>query len=76
MRKCLQPQSPANLWQPISFLVLQQLRRQTRLKLARELQYMQQILYLRKTMTMEWTTPAFEEIQLNCEINCYANAEN
>src|SRR5205085_5368550 len=31
---------------------------------------------LGRTMTMEWTTPAFEEIQLNCEINCYAKAEN
>jgi coenzyme PQQ precursor peptide PqqA len=25
--------------------------------------------------TMEWTSPKFEEICLNCEINCYANAE-
>ena len=24
---------------------------------------------------MEWTTPTYEEICLNCEINCYANAE-
>lgn len=24
--------------------------------------------------TMEWTTPAFEEICLNCEINSYASA--
>jgi coenzyme PQQ precursor peptide PqqA len=24
---------------------------------------------------MEWTTPKFEEICLNGEINCYANAE-
>jgi len=24
---------------------------------------------------MEWTTPQFEEINLNCEINSYANAE-
>jgi len=24
---------------------------------------------------MEWTSPQFEEICLNCEINCYANAE-
>jgi len=24
--------------------------------------------------TMEWTTPKFEEITLNCEINSYASA--
>lgn len=24
---------------------------------------------------MEWTTPNFEEVQLCCEINTYANAE-
>jgi coenzyme PQQ precursor peptide PqqA len=24
---------------------------------------------------MEWTTPAFEEICLNCEINSYASAK-
>jgi len=24
---------------------------------------------------MEWTTPSFEEISLNCEISSYANAE-
>jgi len=24
---------------------------------------------------MTWTTPVFEEIQLGCEINSYANAE-
>jgi len=24
---------------------------------------------------MEWTTPQFEEISLNCEINSYAMAE-
>lgn len=28
-----------------------------------------------KERTMEWTSPQFEEICLNCEINCYANAE-
>ena len=28
-----------------------------------------------KERTMEWTSPKFEEICLNCEINCYANAE-
>jgi len=25
--------------------------------------------------TMEWTTPQHEEIDLNCEISSYANAE-
>jgi coenzyme PQQ precursor peptide PqqA len=29
----------------------------------------------RKQGTMEWTTPQFEQISLNCEINSYANAE-
>jgi len=24
---------------------------------------------------MEWTTPQFEEVSLNCEINSYAQAE-
>jgi len=24
---------------------------------------------------MEWTTPQFEEINLNCEINSYASAQ-
>ncbi|MBZ5688903.1 MAG: pyrroloquinoline quinone precursor peptide PqqA [Acidobacteriia bacterium] len=24
---------------------------------------------------MEWTTPAFEEVCLNCEINSYASAK-
>jgi coenzyme PQQ precursor peptide PqqA len=24
---------------------------------------------------MEWTTPQFEEVSLNCEINSYAKAE-
>jgi len=24
---------------------------------------------------MEWTTPLFEEITLNCEINSYASAQ-
>jgi len=28
-----------------------------------------------KENTMEWTTPKFEEVCLNCEINSYANAE-
>jgi coenzyme PQQ precursor peptide PqqA len=26
-------------------------------------------------LRMEWTTPDFVEIELNCEINSYANAE-
>ena len=26
-------------------------------------------------LTMEWTTPQHEEIDLNCEISSYANAE-
>jgi hypothetical protein len=26
-------------------------------------------------ITMEWTTPQHEEIDLNCEISSYANAE-
>jgi coenzyme PQQ precursor peptide PqqA len=28
-----------------------------------------------KEKTMEWTTPQFEEISLNCEINSYASAQ-
>ena len=24
---------------------------------------------------MQWTTPDFEEMSLNCEINCYTNAD-
>ena len=28
-----------------------------------------------KERAMEWTKPHFEEICLNCEINCYANGE-
>jgi coenzyme PQQ precursor peptide PqqA len=26
-------------------------------------------------VSMEWTTPAFEEIQLCCEINSYVSAQ-
>jgi len=26
-------------------------------------------------VTMEWTTPQHEEIDLNCEVSSYANAE-
>jgi hypothetical protein len=29
----------------------------------------------REPTTMEWTTPQHEEIDLNCEISSYANAE-
>jgi coenzyme PQQ precursor peptide PqqA len=32
-------------------------------------------LYSHKEEIMEWTTPQFEEVSLNCEINSYANAE-
>jgi coenzyme PQQ precursor peptide PqqA len=28
-----------------------------------------------KERTMEWTSPQFEEVCLNCEINSYASAE-
>jgi hypothetical protein len=28
-----------------------------------------------KELSMEWTTPQHEEIDLNCEISSYANAE-
>ena len=28
-----------------------------------------------KESTMEWTSPRFEEVCLNCEINSYASAE-
>ena len=28
-----------------------------------------------KERAMEWTSPQFEEVCLNCEINSYANAE-
>jgi hypothetical protein len=30
---------------------------------------------LQGVSTMEWTTPQHEEIDLNCEISSYANAE-
>jgi hypothetical protein len=32
-------------------------------------------LYFTRSATMEWTTPQHEEIDLNCEISSYANAE-
>ena len=28
-----------------------------------------------RDLTMEWTTPQHEEIDLNCEVSSYANAE-
>jgi coenzyme PQQ precursor peptide PqqA len=33
------------------------------------------IIWELKERTMEWTSPQFEEICLNCEINSYASAE-
>jgi hypothetical protein len=34
------------------------------------------VIRLRKEpSTMEWTTPQHEEIDLNCEVSSYANAE-
>jgi hypothetical protein len=30
---------------------------------------------LKEQLLMEWVTPQHEEIDLNCEINSYANAE-
>jgi len=32
------------------------------------------MLFSEGTKTMEWTTPEFEEVALNCEINSYASA--
>jgi len=29
----------------------------------------------RRALTMEWVTPQHEEINLNCEVSSYANAE-
>jgi len=29
----------------------------------------------KESATMEWTTPQHEEIELNCEVSSYANAE-
>jgi hypothetical protein len=31
--------------------------------------------YTKESLTMEWTAPQHEEIDLNCEISSYANAE-
>jgi hypothetical protein len=33
------------------------------------------IYFFFKEISMEWTTPKHEEIDLNCEISSYANAE-
>lgn len=30
---------------------------------------------LKERLSMEWTTPRHEEIDLNCEVSSYANAE-
>lgn len=30
---------------------------------------------LKERVSMEWTTPRHEEIDLNCEVSSYANAE-
>jgi coenzyme PQQ precursor peptide PqqA len=30
--------------------------------------------YLERSSIVEWTTPKFEEVCLNCEINSYASA--
>ncbi len=32
-------------------------------------------LHSQGALLMEWTTPQHEEIELNCEISSYANAE-
>lgn len=34
-----------------------------------------EILVRARSLTMEWTTPQHEEIDLNCEVSSYANAE-
>jgi hypothetical protein len=31
--------------------------------------------YIKESLPMEWTAPQHEEIDLNCEISSYANAE-
>jgi hypothetical protein len=31
--------------------------------------------FLKERFSMEWTTPQHEEIDLNCEVSSYANAE-
>ena len=36
---------------------------------------LQLLIFSSRSLTMEWTTPQHEEIDLNCEISSYANAE-
>jgi hypothetical protein len=36
---------------------------------------LQLLIFSSRSLTMEWTTPKHEEIDLNCEISSYANAE-
>jgi hypothetical protein len=38
-------------------------------------QLVQRSLKFRRNLIMEWTTPRHEEIDLNCEVSSYANAE-
>jgi len=33
------------------------------------------LIFSSRRFAMEWTTPTHEEIDLNCEISSYANAE-
>jgi len=42
---------------------------------AKEAYYEGSHLIRGKEKPMEWTSPEFEEISLNCEINSYASAE-
>jgi len=42
---------------------------------AEWLKYWPELLWGHEELRMEWTTPDFVEIELNCEINSYANAE-
>jgi hypothetical protein len=37
--------------------------------------FVQHCINLRRDLIMEWTTPQHEEIDLNCEVSSYANAE-
>lgn len=34
-----------------------------------------EILVRARSLTMEWTTPQHEEIEMNCEVSSYTNAE-
>jgi len=42
---------------------------------VRAILFVQSILFKFKELAMEWTAPQHEEIDLNCEISSYANAE-